>query len=257
MQTKKILILGLLLGCFICFAGCSHNSSKPQKQELSEEFYQNLLMAFNARNYQLVKTGLNEINKAGIADKRTLYLEALIDIIQNVPDKAITKLQEALVLDPEFSEAHNTLGTVYMQQKKFSLAQTEFLKACENPLYTTPEKSYHNLGNLYTRQENLEQAQGCYLKAIELNHDYFPSHYELSRLYLNSNRLDLATVEIEKAKEISPKHPGVWLQIGDIEATRGNTDLAVAAYQKVIKLNPGCNFADRASAELDRINKVY
>jgi Tfp pilus assembly protein PilF len=257
MQTKKIITLLLLLSCFVCFIGCSHNPKKAEERKLSEEFYQNLLMAFNARDYQLVKTGLDEINKAGIADKRTLYLEALIDIIQNMPDKAITNLQAAIAMDPGFSEAHNTLGTVYMQQQKFSLAQTEFLRACDNPLYLTPEKSYHNLGNLYTRQEKLEQAQGCYLKAIELNHDYFPSHYELSRLYLNSNRLDLAAREIEKAKKIAPEHPGVWLQIGDIEATRGEIDLAVAAYKKVIKLNPGSNFADRASQELDRINKTY
>ncbi len=212
-------------------------------------------MAFNAGDYALVKTGLDEINKAGIADKRTLYLEALVNIIQDMPDNAVTRLQEALALDPGFSEAHNTLGTVYMQQNKLSLAQTEFLKACENPLYTTPEKAYHNLGNLYTRQGKQEQAQGCYIKAIELNRNYFPSHYELSRLYLNSNRINLAMKEIEKAKKIAPKHPGVWLQIGNIEAARGNQNLAIAAYKKVIKLNPGCNFADRAGEELDRINK--
>jgi len=257
MQTKKVITLLLLLSCIIGFTGCSHNPSDQKERKLSEQYYQNLLMAFNARDYQLVKTGLNEINKAGIADKRTLYIEALIDIIQNMPDEAVSKLQDAIAMDPGFSEAHNTLGTVYMQQEKFSLAQTEFLKACDNPLYRTPEKAYHNLGNLYTRQEKLEQAQGCYLKAIELNHDYFPSHYELSRLYLNSNRLDLAAQEIEKAKKIAPEHPGVWLQIGDIEATRGEKGLAIAAYKKVIKLNPGCNFADRASQELDRINKTY
>ncbi len=257
MQTKKVITLLLLWSCFICFSGCSHNTSKPEKQELTEQVYQNLLMAYNARDYQRVKTGLDYINKKGIADKRTMYLEALIEIIQNMPDKAISRLQDAIALDPEFSEAHNTLGTVYMQQQKFSLAQTEFLKACSNPLYQTPEKAYHNLGNLYTQQGKLEQARGCYLKAIELNQNYFPSHYELSRLYLKSNRLELAAQEIEKAKNIAPEHPGVWLQIGDIEATRGKKELAIAAYKKVIKLNPGCNFADRASQELDRINKTY
>lgn len=257
MQTKKVITLLLLLSCFICFSGCSHNATKPKEQELSEQIYQNLLLAFNARDYQLVKTGLDEINKAGIADKRTMYLEALIEIMQKMPDKAIAKLQAAIALDPDFSEAHNTLGTVYMQQQKFSLAQTEFLKACENPLYQTPEKAYHNLGNLYTRQEKLEQARACYLKAIELNQNYFPSHYELSRLYLNASQFDLATQEIEKAKKIAPEHPGVWLQIGNIEASRGDRELAVAAYNKVIKLNPGCNFADQAREELDRINKTY
>lgn len=257
MQTKKVITLLLLLCCFIGLAGCIHNSQKSEERQLSEQFYQNLLTAFQAGDYQLARAGLDEINKAGIADKRTLYLEALVNINQNMPDKAIARLQDAIALSPKFSEAHNMLGTIYMQQKKYSLAQTEFLKAYENPLYPTPEKAYHNLGNLYMLQDKQVQAQACYIKAIELNQDYFPSHYELSRLYFNSNRLDLATQEIEKAKKISPKHPGVWLQIGDIEAARGEGDLAVAAYKKVIKLNPGSNFADRASQELDRINKDY
>ncbi len=257
MQTRKIITFGLLLFCLIGFAGCGHSPEKSQKRELSEQFYQNLLVAFNAKDYQLVRTGLNEINKAGIANKRTLYLEALVDVIQDMPDKAIDRLHEALALDPDFGEAHNMLGTIYMQQNKLSLARTEFLEACENSLYSTPEKAYHNLGNLYTRQGKLELAQGCYMKAIELNRNYFPSHYELSRLYLNSNRLDLAFDEIEKAREIAPEHPGVWLRIGDIEITRGNTDIAVAAYKKVIKLGPKSNFAEQAADELNRISKDY
>lgn len=214
-------------------------------------------MAFSAKDYKLVKTGLNEINDAGIADKRTLYLEALLNSIQNMPDKAIASLQAAIAMDPEFSEAHNMLGTIYMQQKRYALAHTEFLKACDNQLYRTPEKAYHNLGNLYKLQEKVEQAQSCYLKAIELNHDYFPSHYELSRLYFETNRLDLAAQEIEKAKEIAPEHPGVWLQIGNIEDARGEKDEAIAAYKKVIKLNPGCNFADQASQKLGHLKKTY
>ena len=256
-KYKRVITLFLLLGCFAICLGCNHNSKKPEQQQLSAEFYENLLIAFNAHNYPLVRTGLDKINEAGIADKRTLYLEALLALIENSPEKAVTKLQDALVFDPEYGEAHNTLGTIYMRQGKLALAETEFLLASNNPLYQTPEKAYHNLGKLYQIQGKNLQAQSCYNKAITLNQDYFPSHYELSYLYLDTERIELASDEIEMARQISPEHPGVWFQIGKIETARGENEKAISAFRKVIELQPGGNFADRADKELTRIKKSH
>ncbi len=245
----------LLLCCLLTIFGCAGSSTKePEKRELSEQFYENLLNAFNARDYDLVKTGLDKVNEAGIADKRTRYLGALVALVENDPDKAIIKLKDALVMDPGFAEAHNTLGTIYMQQKKFALAETEFLKAGSNSLYHTPEKAYHNLGNLYRLQDKNLQAQACYNKAISFNKDYFPSHYELSRLYFATDRLTLAREEIDEAQQISPDHPGVWLQIGKIEEASGEKNKAVEAFEHLLKLAPGGTFADQATKELKRIN---
>jgi Tfp pilus assembly protein PilF len=254
---RRTAIFFLLLCCLAALFSCAGSDKGSGKQELSEQFYENLLSAFNARDYNLVKTGLDKVNEAGIADKRTRYLEALIALIEHDPDRAVVKLKDALVMDPEYGEAHNALGTIYMQQKKYNLAETEFLKAGDNPLYQTPEKAYHNLGNLYRLQNKNLQAQGCYNRAISINKDYFPSHYELSRLYLATDRLKLAREEIDKAKKISPDHPGVWLQIGLIEEAGGDKTKAIEAFEHVMKLAPGGNFADLANAEIKRINNTY
>jgi type IV pilus assembly protein PilF len=257
-RYKPLRTFFLLLSWALTFCACNTTSTpKPEEHQLSEKFYQNLLVAFSGHDYQLVHTGLDKINEAGIADKRTRYLEAMLALIERKPDVAVTALQDALVMDPEFGEAHNTLGTIYMQQKKYDLAETEFLKACDSAMYQTPEKAYQNLGNLYCIQKKNRQAQGCYLEAIKLRPGYFPPHYELSRLYLQTQRLELAADEIEKARQINSEHPGVWLQIGKIEKARGNQNEAIKAFEKVMKLQPAGKFADLANQEIESINKVY
>ena len=247
MRAGKVFVI--LIGLACCFA-CNH-TPPPDKLQLSNEFYNNLLFAFEARDYCLVKNGLQKINEAGIADQRTLYLEAMVALIEQQPEKAVTALKAALAIDPLYAEAHNTLGTIFMQQKRFAEAEMEFVEACNNKLYQTPEKAYHNLGNLFRMQDKNEQALGCYRKAIEINSDYFPAHYELSSLYFSLNKFELAAQEAEKARQISPEHPGVWLQIGKIEKALQKIPQATEAFKQVIKLQPRGIFADHATEELN------
>ena len=249
-HQKRAGVAFVILLCLICCLGCGH-TPPPEKRQLSDEFYENLLIAFAARNYSLVKDGLQKIEAAGIEDRRTLYLEGMVALIEQKPEKAVSALKAALTIDPLYAEAHNTLGSIYMQQKRFAEAETEFVEACNNVLYQTPEKAYHNLGNLYRLQDKNEQAQSCYHKAIEINSDYFPSHYELSSLYFNLNKFEPAAQEAEKARQISPEHPGVWLQIGKIEKAQQKIPQAIEAFKQVIKLQPNGSFADRATKELN------
>lgn len=253
-RVQKMGKVFVLFFCLLCCLSCSH-TPPPGERQLSDSFYQNMLIAFAAQNYDLVKIGLQKINEAGIENKQTLYLEAMVALMEQKPERAITALEAALAIDANYADAHNTLGSIYLQQKRFGEAKAEFIEAANNKRYQTPEKAYHNLGNLYRLQDKNKQASGCYLKAIGLNSDYFPSHYELSLLYFSMNKFMLAAQEIEEAREISPEHPGVWLQIGIIEKAQGKKPQARKAFIQVIKLQPSGNFAHQASKELYILNK--
>lgn len=252
---KRAGVIFAILFCLVCALGCTHTPPPPEKRELSNEFYENLLIAYTAQDYDLVKTGLQKIEEAGIENKRTLYLKAMVALVERNPEKAITALKAALVFDPNYAEAQNTLGSIYMQQKRFAEAETEFIKSCNNSSYETPEKAYHNLGKLYQLQDKNEQALSCYLKATTINPDFFPSHYDLSTLYFSLNKFDQANQEIEKARQLSPQHPGVWFRIGEIEKAQQNNYSATEAFKQVIKLQPIGFFADRAAIELKLITE--
>jgi len=248
----RLFCLILLIPVSLClFLACSHTPATPKATTLSDEQYQEMAAAFAARDYGRLRRELVQLKNEGIKDKRAIYLEALMNL--NNPENAKPLLLEALRLDPQYSEAHNTLGVIYMQEKEYPLAETEFVKAVSNPLYLTPEKAYQNLGNLYRLQGKDELALACYRKALKFNLDYFPAHYELARYYFRKQEMRAALKEINQARELSPKHPGVWLLIGEIEEERGDFDPAREAYKKVLELQPVGVFADQARQKIKEL----
>lgn len=73
-------------------------------------------------------------------------------------------LREALLADINFGPAHNTLGKVYFDQRKFYLAAWEF----EYAMRVMPERAepYNNLGLVYEAVNRLDQAIEQYEAAI-------------------------------------------------------------------------------------------
>ncbi|NPA24555.1 MAG: tetratricopeptide repeat protein [Deltaproteobacteria bacterium] len=253
-SSAAALVILLLLACLCWTPGCSHSPRKTST-ELTEVQYDGLLEAFAARDFPRIKKELAQLHADGVKDKRISYLEAMLALIENRPEKAKPFLIEALELDPQYSEAHNALGTIYMEEKELAKAETEFIKAVSNPLYPTPEKAYHNLGNLYRLQKRNDLALACYQKALKFNHDYFPSHYELARLYFSQHQYEPALKEIKRAQEISPRHPGVWLVIGQLDLAMDDEEDARDAFKQVISLQPIGSFADQARKELKKLGK--
>jgi len=244
----------LLLACLCWTPGCGHSSGRVSTK-LTELQYDGLLEAFAARDFPRIKKELAQLHAEGVRDKRISYLEAMLALIENQPEKAKPFLIEALELDPQYPEAHNALGTIYMEENDLDKAETEFIKAVSNPLYPTPEKAYHNLGNLYRRQKRNDLALACYQKALKFNHNYFPSHYELARLYYSQHQYEPALKEINRAREISPRHPGVWLVIGQLNLALDNKEDARDAFKQVISLQPIGSFADQARKELQKLGQ--
>ena len=238
--------------CLALAPACSHAPVTQKGKVLSDEQYQELAAAFAAHDYRRFRQDLIQLKNEGIKDKRALYLEALMNL--DKPEIARPLLLEALKLDPQYPEAHNTLGLVYEQENQLSLAETEFVKAVSNPLYLTPEKAYQNLGNLYRRQGKDKLALACYKKALKFNLDYFPAYYELARYHFQKKELQTALEEINKARELSPDHPGVWLLIGEIAQQRQQPEEARKAYKKVVELQSAGYFAQQARKKLKELD---
>lgn len=108
-----------------------------------------------------------------------------------------------LIEDTLTAEEHNDLGVVYLEQKKYELAEKEFLKAIKKR--SKWDLPYFNLGNAYYFVGNFDKAEEFYKKTLELNAKNTDAMNNLAYLFMEQCRLDEALKLIEKAITIQSK----------------------------------------------------
>ena len=83
-----------------------------------------------------------------------------------------------------------------------------------------------------------EEATTLLTDAIKIFPDYFDAHLMLGKLFLNANRLEEATGELDRARQINPKDDRAYQSFGVILMRQKNFAMAVAVYSEAARLNP-------------------
>lgn len=190
---------------------------------------------------------------------------------QGQPDLALGKLQRALELDPNLASGHNAIAILYEQlgrldtaekhyrravslapqdsaahnnygtflcgrRNQLDKAEQEFLKALENPLYTTPELAYENAGLCAQRKPDPVKAEQYFRKALELNPTLPVSLYQMALISFEAGRHLPARAYLQRYSEVASHNPqSLWLGIR-IERVLGDKN-AVASYALSLKGN--------------------
>src|SRR5437588_1411258 len=83
-----------------------------------------------------------------------------------------------------------------------------------------------------------EEAATLLTEAIKIFPDYFDAHLMLGKLFLNAHRLEEATGELDRARQINPKDDRAYQSFGVISMRQRNFALAVAVCAEAARLNP-------------------
>jgi superkiller protein 3 len=190
------------------------------------------------------------------------YDNAVRNLSDNRLSLGIASLKEAIQLDPENAQFHNTLGLVYLnlgrtvdgqaeiqaaidldknnpdfqhnlgialaQQGKFDDAIVAYKKALTFPTYTTPEVAYYNMGEAYIRLRKPQEAIESFRAAIQLEPVMVAAHYGLGLALTQAGRLDDARAAFKQARDIDPASPfselakGALKQLGDASDVKGS-----------------------------------
>ena len=113
----------------------------------------------------------------------------------NKKDKAgaIGHLQKAVSLDPEFMEAHNSLGIRYVETGRDDLALVEFRKALEmDPRHSAVQA---NVAAVLLRLRRPAEAETAARRSVELDGSNLRARFLLAMAILNQGRF---TPEVEK-----------------------------------------------------------
>jgi TolB-like protein/Flp pilus assembly protein TadD len=185
--------------------------------------------------------------------------------------KAVDAATRAIAIEPTLSEPHASLALArFWYEWDWAAAEQEFLRAIElNPSYASAHHWYAALLNAMGRFEEAHTAQrqareldphslmhnmggadsfffsGNYgaaiqhlLSLLEQAPNYIPAHFNLGRVYLQTERFEQAVEHLEKAVELTGNHVALPV-LGHAYALSGRTNKAKTVLQQVQSEVPG------------------
>jgi len=149
--------------------------------------------------------------------------------------------KKALNLRPDFPEAQNNLGTLYILMEDWDKAIQSFQAAIGNILYKTPEIAYNNMGLAYFHKGDYEKAIESYQMALASFPGYSACYLNLGLVYETLNRYEEAIQAYERAARYGPEVPAPYLRLGRLYHRLGRTSDAeeiLKEFLSIVKEGP-------------------
>jgi protein arginine N-methyltransferase 7 len=140
--------------------------------------------------------------------------------------------RQALDLNPYYLPAHNNLGITLVKLGRFEEAETSYRRA----LALKPDfvEAHNNLGNVLKECGRLQKAADSYRQALALNPDFAEAHNNLGNVLLELGNIEKAKASYQQALALNPDYARAHSGLGDILLRRGRTHDAVVHYRKCI-----------------------
>ena len=152
--------------------------------------------------------------------------------------KAIQHYQNALALKPDYYEAKNNLGTVYLSQGDWRRASTIFSELTNNDDYSTPALGFNNLGWAQYKLGQYDAALRALITASQLNPKLCPPHNNIALIYLKRDDLERAERSLNRCLKLCPSYAEPHLHLGRVHARRGALESAQQMWARCVKLSP-------------------
>ncbi len=141
-----------------------------------------ILISFKEKKFQEVIAMGEKLLKERQNDAQLIYIIGLASI--NIQNFVIAETYfEKLILFKKNADNLYTLGNIQKKLKKFNKAVISFEEAIKlNPNFS---EAYNNLGSTQKSLNKNEEAIFYYKKAIKLNRNNFEAYYNLTNLYFS------------------------------------------------------------------------
>ena len=153
------------------------------------------------------------------------------------PREAAERFEQMLEISPESGEAWISLGAAWLNAGELERAH----HATRNGAEKMPERGsvWLQLGVIELARDRLEEAEACFRHAIERSPEAPGGYLRLMKALLMRGELEAAR-EAEAALLRRVREDEIGLRrIADFWEAEGQTDLALAAYQRVLEQAPG------------------
>jgi type IV pilus assembly protein PilF len=120
------------------------------------------------------------------------------------------------------------------QQKRYTEAETRFVKATENPLYANAAQAFENTGMCMLRANELEKAETYFRKALQKHKALPKSLIQMANLLYDQSEYSQASQYVERYKVVADWRPQSLLTAIKVANKLGDQD-TVASYILLLK----------------------
>ena len=174
-------------------------------------------------------------------------------------DAGIQAFQQALAIQPTYTDVHNNLGVTYTEKKNYAEARKEFIEALEDSAYPKAGP-YFNLGKLAFVQGSYEESRALAKKALDFlpKQENSKQHVAPLLLYAISlerlNRLSEARSSFEDLLNVDPNNLEGNYFMANILMQQNEACLARQHYLKVVDADPLGDLGQKAIGAMKNIH---
>ena len=136
----------------------------------------------------------------------------------------------------ERADLFGKMGAVYGRMRVYPVAEAAFANAAQ--LVPLDGRWPYLQGVIARFQDKDAQARGFFERAFKLNPDYLPARIALAGALAEAGELDRARRIIDDYVADHPDEPAAYAMLGDIAMHQKRPTDAVAAFQRVLQLDP-------------------
>ncbi|MBB5061330.1 Tfp pilus assembly protein PilF, partial [Granulicella aggregans] len=150
--------------------------------------------------------------------------------------KALTEYQEAVRRQPDYEEAHASIGQIFSMLGQPAQA----IPAYNRALALIPRDSDTRVDFAVTLEQlgDKEAAEREFRKALEFTPKNISALNDLGSLLILEGKLDEAIPYFEQAIQANPLDKNAYYSLGGISQQRGQVDKALTYYRKVLQIDP-------------------
>ena len=169
-------------------------------------------------------------------------------------NSAIGHLQAALKLYPRYFEAALKLGTVYMDMKNWTEAETTLKQAIG--MNVRSPNAYFALGRLYEFKQQFPDAVKILQKGLATEERSWLGHLDLGRVYWEQGDWAKAGPQVGRALQLNPMLAEGHLLAGNILLKARQPDNALAEFQAYLRLEPNGQFATPVKDTITKLKNL-
>jgi len=198
----------LFVTCLLVLAaGCGTTQSEELQKLQAKNSYENAVRNLTANRLALGMAALKEAIQLDPQNAQFHNTLGLVYLNLGRPIDGQAEIEMAIELDKNNADYNHNLGIALAQQGKFEEAIVAYKKALSFPTYSTPEVAYYNMGEAFIRLRKPQEAVESFRAAIQLEPTMVAAHYGLGLALSQAGKPDEAKAAFRQARDLDPASP--------------------------------------------------